>query len=335
MSAPRLTHLSCAMALGLSIVACPAHAQPTDANAAAAEALFQDARRLAEAKKFGEACPKFLASHKLAPGVGTLLNLADCYEKNGQIASAWARFHEAIALAQRANRADREKIARERADKLEPRLIKLTVTAKDSTVEVRLDGNVLDSAVLGTPLPVDPGRHNIEASAKDKKTYKLTVDVSERSKSPTVEIPSLDDDSSGSSSTTTSPVSTGPTRSTGGDTVETPATTASSLSGQQVAAIVLAGVGVVSLGIGSYFGIQASKKWEEAKGYCNTAYECLRPGVDLTEEAKTAGNVSTVTFILGGALVATGAILFFTSQRNERKTKLGIGPGSIMVGGTF
>ena len=121
MSGRRLKYLSCAMALGLSIVARPAHAQTSEANAAAAESLFQEARRLAEAKRLGEACPKFLASHKLAPGVGTLLNLADCYEKNGQIASAWARFHEAIALAQRVNRADREKIARDRAEKLEPR----------------------------------------------------------------------------------------------------------------------------------------------------------------------------------------------------------------------
>src|SRR5437868_1261848 len=66
---------------------------------ATSEALFSDGRKLMADKKYGEACPKFEASLKLDPGLGAMLNLADCYEKNGQTASAWAEFREASASA--------------------------------------------------------------------------------------------------------------------------------------------------------------------------------------------------------------------------------------------
>src|SRR5262245_42617967 len=115
--------------------------EPNDAgSAAAAESLFQEGRKLMETKHYNEACAKFAASHKAAPAIGTLLNLADCYEKNSQPASAWARFHDAIALAQRLGRTNREQTARDRADRLEPRLIKLSILSRASGLEVKLDG---------------------------------------------------------------------------------------------------------------------------------------------------------------------------------------------------
>src|SRR5579883_326916 len=69
-------------------------ADATAEDKATAEALFNEGKRLMNERKFGEACPKFLASQKLDPGVGTQLNLAVCYEANGQTASAWATFKE-------------------------------------------------------------------------------------------------------------------------------------------------------------------------------------------------------------------------------------------------
>jgi hypothetical protein len=58
---------------------------------AAAEALFLDGRRLMDLGKIDEACAKFDASEKPSPALGTLMNLADCEEKRGRIATAWAR----------------------------------------------------------------------------------------------------------------------------------------------------------------------------------------------------------------------------------------------------
>src|SRR5260221_4825909 len=77
-------------------------AQAQTSNQAAAESLFSEARALLKAKRYAEACAKLVVSQRLDPGVGTLLNLALCYEQGGQTASAWATYREAAAAAKTA-----------------------------------------------------------------------------------------------------------------------------------------------------------------------------------------------------------------------------------------
>src|SRR5690349_12341464 len=102
----------------------PALAQQ-EAKAAAVSA-FDEARRLSEAGQVAEACLKFGESQRLDPQLGTLLHLADCLERNGQTASAWASFRDAAELA--ATRGDqRQALAEERAASLLPRLSKLQI----------------------------------------------------------------------------------------------------------------------------------------------------------------------------------------------------------------
>jgi hypothetical protein len=310
-----------AVLIAATVVAATAHAQPNESGSAAAEQLFQEGRKAMDAHRYAEACPKFLASQRISPAIGTLLNLADCYEKDGKVASAWARFHEAIALAQRLGRPEREKTARERADKLEPRLIKLTIVSKTSSAEVKLDGNVIDPVVLGTPLPVDPGKHGIEASAKGKKTFSTQIDVSERAKTPSVEIPALEDDTTATNNGTTNPPPPPPPPPPGGEGLGT----------QRILGIAAAGVGVVGIGIGTYFGLRTSSKWKDAKAHCS-GFDCDATGVDLAGQAKTSGNLSTVFFIIGGAFAAGGAALYFTAPSGA---VVGVGPGSVTVGGSF
>src|SRR5258708_40131941 len=100
-----------------SLLPLPAQGQSAG-DKATAEALFGDGRRLMSQGNYREACPKFEASLKLDPGVGAMLNLADCYEKNGQTESAWAEFRESISAGRAAVSEEREVMARQRGDDL-------------------------------------------------------------------------------------------------------------------------------------------------------------------------------------------------------------------------
>src|SRR5207245_4895145 len=93
-------------------------------------------KKLRAEGKVAEACPKFAESNRLDAGIGTMLYLADCYEKSGQTASAWAQFREVASLAARQGD-PREKIARERVARLEPKLSKLSVSVSAADVTGR------------------------------------------------------------------------------------------------------------------------------------------------------------------------------------------------------
>lgn len=103
-------------------------------DAVAAQALFDDGKRLMAAGKIAEACPKFEESQRRDPGSGTLLNLATCYEKSGRLALAWSTYLEAASAAHAAGNAERESTARELAGALEPRLSKIAVRVTDEHV---------------------------------------------------------------------------------------------------------------------------------------------------------------------------------------------------------
>jgi tetratricopeptide (TPR) repeat protein len=181
-----LVVLSIAIASGVS-------AQSTDAKAAA-ESLFQEARQLMAEGKYAEACPKLESSQKLDPGVGTMLNLADCYEKNGQTASAWAQFVDAATESRKLGDKRREQAASSRATALKPRLARLTIAvaqeADVSGLSIRRDGLAIDRALWGTALPTDPGDRQIEASAPGYLPWRTSVTIAD-GESARAEVPAL------------------------------------------------------------------------------------------------------------------------------------------------
>jgi tetratricopeptide (TPR) repeat protein len=96
--------------------------EPTAADRARATALFREGRALMATGRNGEACPKLAESQRLDPSGGTLLNLALCDERAGQLARARREFDEAAAVARREGRADREAEATTRARAIAARI---------------------------------------------------------------------------------------------------------------------------------------------------------------------------------------------------------------------
>jgi tetratricopeptide (TPR) repeat protein len=155
---------------------------------ALAETLFQEAKKLANDGKFEQACPKFEASYKADRTLGTLLNLADCHEQTGRIATAWATWNEGIEISRKLND-DRIVFATERRDKLTPRLPKLELEivrtdalanrGGDSGLQLFRGDVPIPAAAYGTALPVDPGKHELTVRRGGKVLEKQTVTAEE------------------------------------------------------------------------------------------------------------------------------------------------------------
>jgi hypothetical protein len=316
-------------AVGCSLLfAVPARAESSSGDRAAAEALFNEGRSLMASGKYSEACPKFEASQQLDPGLGTELNLAECYEKVGKSASAWAEYKEAIPMARAAGSKLRQDLAEERARALESRLSTLTIRAlggEDSVaLEIRRDGVRVLPAEFGSAIPVDPGPHTVEASAPGKKKWTSTYQVSDAMK-VAVDVPQLDAESA-------PPMGAPPRASTPAPTPPT-----SQASTQRTAAIVVGAAGVVGLGLATVFGLRAKSNWNDSKAHCTSyPYGCDARGLDLHSSASSQATVSTVSFIAGGAALAVGAVLWFSADTGKTdRVALGFGPGAAFVRGSF
>ncbi len=176
--------------------------------------------------------------------MGTLLNLADCYEKNGQTASAWATFRAATAAAS----AEGSPIASASPESASfaathPRAPDDLAAAAGlpAGAEVHRDGILLGRSLWGSPVPVDPGDHAVLVAAPGKIDYSTTVHVPRLSSAAIVaRIPALRDRPA------PPPTALAPAP------VERPPR-----SPQSTAGLVLLGLGGAGVAVGAIFGVRA------------------------------------------------------------------------------
>ncbi len=311
---------------------------------AAAQTLFYDARNLMAQGKFAEACPKLEESLRLDQGLGTQFNLAECNERLGKTATAWAGFLEVAAEAKTANQPDRERLARKRAQALEGRLPKLVVEVPAPTpgLEVKRDGVVLGAAAWGSVIPVDSGPHRIVASALGKQ-WETSVQAHE-GKIARVTVPrDLPAAPAGAPAIAAAPVGPAPVASAtvtaaplDGAADFPPPVVESSGATQRAIGWVVAGAGVVGLGVGGGFGLSSIKKRDESRSHC-VVDQCDSDGVGLRDDALRNGNIATIVTIAGGAAVAGGLILVLTAPKDThpRAGKLRAIPTASLGGGGF
>jgi hypothetical protein len=109
------------------------------------------------------------------------MNLGECREKTGDIALALHAWQQAMQLAE-ATGDGRVKLARQREASLRQRVPRLTIeldsSAPQGTVVVR-DGQPLGAGSLGTPLPVNPGEHEVLVRAPGRQERRYTVALAE------------------------------------------------------------------------------------------------------------------------------------------------------------
>ncbi|MBI5532684.1 MAG: hypothetical protein HY898_08225 [Deltaproteobacteria bacterium] len=303
----RTTALGFAVATAMLTLLYSATTRADAAQTAAAEALFDEARKLTMAGNYRDACPKFEESQRIEPGIGTQFNLADCYEKIGRTASAWAAFLDVSYAAKQSGQAERERVARERAQALVPRLGKLVINAPaDAAAGLRItrDGLVVGAGQWATAVPVDPGNHLIEATAPKRKSWSASVQVSEGAVA-TLAVPQLE------------VMPDPPPRTLPPATIAYDRSSSSASSTQKTFAVFLGGVAVTGLTVGSIYGLMARSKNEDSMAYCSQKTLCSEQGVSLRDHARGDAAVSTVAFSVAAAAIVGGVVLWTTSGTSK------------------
>jgi hypothetical protein len=337
--------LAAAMLAAIATTA-PARGQtPAPANSnVAAEALFEDARALVAAGKYAEACPKFADSQRLGPSVATQLNLANCYEKLGRTASAWATYREAASAANAAGRKDYLATALRRADGLAPKLARLTVNVPQPTagLQVKRDGVVIDQAEWGAAIPVDTGTHTVEAGAAGHKSWSTSVEVAQDGTAFAVAVPVLEEAPGEPGPAAAPGVATGPSAPSPSPLVTTPSHEApapATGNGQRVIGAIVGGVGIATLAAGGIVALVAKNKYDGSIDHCQTGDKnsCDLAGVNERNSARTAGDVATVLLSAGGAVLVAGGIIFLTAPHGAPTTGIQLLPtlGGVVARGAF
>lgn len=319
---------------------------------AAAQLLFEQGRDLLRSGQFDQACPKLAESQRLAPATGTLLALAMCHEAQAKLASAWAEYAAVAARASREGQAERETHARAKIEELRPRLSTLEVRIPAALIaepglEVRRDGMLLGQATWNTAVPLDGGIHELQVTAPERVAWSYEVTVASEHDAVVVEVPVLATvDALPATRAATSkaaqtpregrapvfvsgnqapPTQTNDAVAKRSATVKRSATAEPSATVEPSAsvkrsAVVVGGLGAAAWLVGGAFFYATYQK--------KAAYDrCSGSSCDaLFDTAHTYGNWATGLGVAGGALLATGAVLYWwvADSDAEGTTRVGL-----------
>jgi hypothetical protein len=254
--------------------------------------------------------------------------------KAGRLVAASERYRETMQLDVSEGNAAIQKQAQADAssdlDALVPRIPSVVIQVEGlqtGDLVLSLDGSPVSSALVGERRPVDPGKHVIEAHQGDRRANAEVVLAEGETKTVAL---SLQAGSAGASA------SGSPTSTTD---LNPPATDSGShpnkLGPQKTAALVAAGLGVVGVVVGAVFGLDSKSDHDQSNtgGHC-TGNVCDKQGLALSNSARSAGNVSTVAFIVGAAGLAGGSVLWFTAKHQEPSAaQVGLGFGTVQLRG--
>jgi hypothetical protein len=318
------------LAQGVAVRPALAQEEPSSAETAAARALAVDGLKLAEAGKCSDAVDKLARAEKLHHSAIVQGRLGECQIQLGKLVDGTENLRKMLREPVPPNPSAALTKARERAqtalDGAKPKIAFLMISVKGlkeaGTATVTVDGENVPAALLDADRPTDPGDHVIEASAPGylKASARVSVKEAER-KAVTVRLdadptavappPPPAEPAAGPQHAPT-PTPPPPGResrfSIGGDTGTT-----QNAAPNRTGAYIAWAVGGVALAVGAGFGFVAMKGKTDLEPNCTNKVCNVSPGDDTLSNAKTAGNISTAAFIVGGVGVVLGTVLFFTA----------------------
>lgn len=283
------------------------------ADRAAAESLLNVGKGLMELGQLEDACEKLegsLAAYFI--GDAALL-LAECQERRGLIASAWASYRSAAAGLRKRDD-PRAEATRIKAEELHATVPRLTIVAAATVphLEVVRGETVFDDGVLGVGLAVDPGTHHIAARAPGYLPWsgEVTLRPSERK---TITIPALALVPAPPEETAVSVTRIGP----------------SEHGSWWTAGFATGAAGLLTVGAGAILGGFAAADVdaaEEDETLCGSDLVCTPEGLDTIERADRLAISSTVLLSVGGATMLAGFVMVLVDEPQPAEASVALAP---------
>ncbi|HTV17943.1 MAG TPA: tetratricopeptide repeat protein, partial [Polyangiaceae bacterium] len=274
-----------------------------------ADAAFEEGRDLFDQGRFREACEKFELSMQLDPSPGTLLNLGNCYEPQGDLVRALSIFEQAFADAQRSTDPRRKELwtdaARERIANLSRRVPLLSVRNMPPDAAVTIDGNAAQPPSGG--LRINPGRHRIEVRAPGKKAFTQEFDIASGQRLA-INVPALETDAGAPAPAPEPPPS---------EPVPVHDTATSTYG---VWPYVLGGTGAALLGTSLITGLMASSKAGKLDRECTEDDRCDLSLQSTKDSAETLALTTDVLWISGVIVAGAGVTLFILDATDDEST---------------
>lgn len=279
----------------------------SEADKTTARQLAVEAQSALDAGKHQEAADKFARAELLFHAPPLLVGLGRAYVGLGKYVEAMESFNKVIRerMPESAPEAylQAQEDARREIEGLDQKIAWVTIAVQGPKEPVvTIDGAEVSVASLGVKRAVNPGSHEVRASADGFKASSETFSIeSAQSKEVTL---TLEEDPEGIADVVPGP---GP-GDTGGDE-----------GGSSIMPILgwtAIGVGGAALILGGVMGGLALGKHGDLSDACpNDA--CPTEEQDNLDSFRTFGTVSTVGFIVGGVLAAGGVVLLLTAPSDD------------------
>jgi hypothetical protein len=266
------------------------YGEPDEAKGTQAKQLFVEGREALDRGDVALACEKFHASLALVETAGTLLNIAQCEERQGHLLAAEQSWERGIARLEPGD--ERIGLSQPRLDGLRARIPSLVIAVNGSLpagLIVKVDDRQLSADEMRAPLRLDPGKHRI-AVARSSKPETLSILDLREGEQRTLEIEGEH------VAVVPRPPPPSPVRE-------------ETTSQMVVAGWSLVGLGAAGLIVfGATGGVILSND-ATIESECPTPQSCSELGATTVEESETLLVVNTVALAVGGAALGTGVIL--------------------------
>jgi len=237
--------------------------------------------------------------------------------------------------------------AEQEVSAVEARLAHVTIVVRGTDADqaiVTMDKADLPAAVVGIPLPVDPGSHVFSAHTARARSKDVAVTLRDGGNESVSLV--LPEPAANAPAESVAPVSEA-AKEADGQPADPSARHSGGISGQRIAGYVTLGLGVAGTGVGTYFLISSLDKRGQANDIfqCDATQSCSPAQVtevgNLDGEADRSRNIAIASYAVGAAGIITGLVLLLTDSPSAaqagaiRDLHLVAGLGSLAAAGRF